>query len=197
MEKFEQEFDQYIKSIVDQSEPLVDPQWDHMKHQLELAEEDANFDSKINSILSQAKADGPQLSWDQFNSKTLAQTERKYKIIKARAIESILLLLIIWTLNNIGITHLLPEKVKDLNLPILAESGNNYSSEKPEDNSSFSAQSSMVIEDKETGKVPSYSSQPETIDRIEKIILLPQVQLIAFKKCPHPISRQTIFFSKH
>lgn len=168
MEKFEQEFDQYIKSIVDQSEPLVDPQWDHMKHQLELAEEDANFDSKINSILSQAKADGPQLSWDQFNSKTLAQTERKYKIIKARAIESILLLLIIWTLNNIGITHLLPEKVKDLNLPILAESGNNYSSEKPEDNSSFSAQSSMVIEDKETGKVPSYSSQPETIDRIEK-----------------------------
>lgn len=151
MEKFEQEFDQYIKSIVDQSEPLVTPQWDHMKQQLDQQDLDAHFDAKIKSILSQAKADGPQLAWDQFNSKTQAQTERKYKILKARAIESILLLLIIWTLNNIGITHLIPEKVKGLEFPVLAES---------KTSSTERTETPLIIEDNETENIPFYSSSP-------------------------------------
>lgn len=110
MEKFDQKFDREIKELLEQYTPEQAPQWDHMQSKLQNLEEDEAFDHKLKSIFEHAQSSHEQLKWEYFQTKLKQQAERRRKIITARIIESTLFLLFLWTLDNIGISSLIPNQ---------------------------------------------------------------------------------------
>ncbi len=107
MAKFDS-FDREIQSKLDQFEPASKPDWSFMQSQLNLAEEDHQFDQKIKSILQDVQVNAKEIEWTEFQTKLKRHTERRQKIITTRALESVLVLLLLWTLDNIGLTRMIP-----------------------------------------------------------------------------------------
>jgi len=60
--------------------------------------------------------DSEQINWQHFVAKKNRMLERRRHIIRARMIESLLFLLLLWTLDNIGLTNILPIKEKQAEL---------------------------------------------------------------------------------
>lgn len=107
MAKSEIPFDQFIKEKLDEYSAQDTPVWSVMQEKLEAAEHDLLFDQKIKQTLEHLKVDSPQIGWEPFREKRNRQLARTNKIISARVIESCLIILLLWTLDNIGITHLI------------------------------------------------------------------------------------------
>lgn len=112
MEKSDNLFDKEIKSLLDSHQPDVTPQWDHMQSQLDAAYDDEIFDEKIRKTLNNAQAYHEKMAWESLEQKIKMQAERKRKLITARLIESTLFILFLWTLDNIGITNLIQDKIQ-------------------------------------------------------------------------------------
>ncbi len=101
-------FDREIQSKLEQFDVGAKPDWAFMQRRLSQVEEDLLFDQKIKSILQDVQVNSKEIEWTEFQAKLKRHTERRQKIITTRAIESLLLLLLLWTLNNIGLTHIIP-----------------------------------------------------------------------------------------
>ncbi|MBK8956079.1 MAG: hypothetical protein IPM34_11055 [Saprospiraceae bacterium] len=109
----------------------VTPQWEHMSEQLQSAYEDEIFDEKIRKVLNNAQVQHQQLNWDVLDQKIKMQAGRKRKIITARIIESTLFLLILWTLDNIGIGNMIQEHIQIQHQPLAFEEKINANSKYP------------------------------------------------------------------
>jgi hypothetical protein len=128
MAKSEQPFDKIIKEKLDAFSPQDTPDWGFMQQKINDAEKDILFDHKIKEVFDDLKVDSPQIQWESFVSKRNRQIARRNKIISARVIESCLILLMFWTLDNIGITSIIKSNNQFKANPI-AES-NSHSSPK-------------------------------------------------------------------
>lgn len=116
MAKSEHPFDQKIKERLASFSVQKDPDWSFMQQKVKEAESDLDFDQKIKQALHNASVDSKEIQWEQFVAKRMRQQERQRKIIQARVIESILVLLLLWTLDNVGITNILPPHNQTSNL---------------------------------------------------------------------------------
>ncbi len=108
MEKSDQAFDQLLRSALENLEPAGKPDWQHMQSQLEESYQDQAFDQQIRSILEKTHADAKELNWHQFEQKMLLQAERRRRIITARMVELVLVLLVFRTIDHLGFTNYLP-----------------------------------------------------------------------------------------
>lgn len=115
MAKSEHPFDQKLRATCVFS-VQKDPDWSFMQQKVKEAESDLDFDQKIKQALHNASVDSKEIQWEQFVAKRMRQQERQRKIIQARVIESILVLLLLWTLDNVGITNILPPHNQTSNL---------------------------------------------------------------------------------
>ncbi|MDQ3141427.1 MAG: PorT family protein [Bacteroidota bacterium] len=95
-------FDQLIKEKLEGYEPThLSSDWSRMKLLIDQEQKDLVFDQKIKEVLQQAEAKSPHVNWFQFETRRQLQKQRRHHIIKARLIESFILLLLIWTSNSI------------------------------------------------------------------------------------------------
>ncbi len=107
MAKSEQPFDKIIKEKLEAYSSMDSPDWHFMQQQIQDAENDLLFDQKIKHVFEDLKVDSQQIQWESFLAKRNRQIARTNKIISARVIESCLVLLLLWTIDNIGITHII------------------------------------------------------------------------------------------
>lgn len=124
MAKSESPFDKLIKNKLDEFhlEDSSAPDWSFMQQKIDEAESDLEFDQKIKQALDGLKVDSPQIKWEKFHERNIRQIARRNKIIAARIIESCLFLLLLWTMDNIGITNIIaPLKHSDYKLNPIAE----------------------------------------------------------------------------
>lgn len=113
MAKSEQPFDQFIKEKLDSYIPPVQPDWDLMHHKIEEAVSDLEFDQKIREIAEQTRVDSSHIGWDAFVEKRNQQLSSRNKIITARLIETCLVLFMLWTIHNIGISHIMNPRINE------------------------------------------------------------------------------------
>lgn len=120
MAKSEKPFDQNIKNILESYSTDTQADWTFMQHKLDEADRDVEFDQKIKQSFHNLELDSEQINWQHFEAKKNRMLERRRHIIRARMIESLLFLLLLWTLDNIGLTNILPlkEKPSELLAPI-------------------------------------------------------------------------------
>lgn len=120
MAKSEQPFDQNIKEILESYSTGTHPDWTFMQQKLDEADRDIEFDQKIKQSFHNLELDSEQINWQHFEAKKNRMLERRRHIIRARMIESLLFLFLLWTLDNIGLTNILPikEKPAELLVPI-------------------------------------------------------------------------------
>lgn len=130
MAKSEQPFDNIIKEKLNAFSTEDIPDWNFMQQKIHDAEKDILFDHKIKEIFEDLNVDSPQIQWESFVAKRDRQVARRNKIISARVIECCLILLLFWTLDNIGITNFIKSN-NQLNSNPIAEV---HSSSKPEVN---------------------------------------------------------------
>ncbi|MGB5025656.1 MAG: hypothetical protein WBO44_09915 [Saprospiraceae bacterium] len=116
MAKSEKAFDQNIKDILESYSTNTQPDWDFMQQKMDAADRDLEFDQKIKQSFQNLELDSEQINWQHFVAKKNRMLERRRHIIRARMIESLLFLLLLWTLDNIGITNILPIKEKQAEL---------------------------------------------------------------------------------
>lgn len=105
MAKSEQPFDNIIKEKLNAFSSQDIPDWNFMQQKIHDAEKDILFDHKIKEIFEDLNVDSTQIQWESFVAKRDRQVARRNKIISARVIECCLILLLFWTLDNIGITN--------------------------------------------------------------------------------------------
>ncbi|MBP8725759.1 MAG: hypothetical protein KBF37_11835 [Saprospiraceae bacterium] len=108
MEKSDQAFDHRLRSALENLEPDSTPDWQHMQSQLEEAYQDQAFDQQIRTILEKTQADAKELSWAHFEQKMRLQADRRRRILTARMVELVLVLMLFRTIDHIGFTHYLP-----------------------------------------------------------------------------------------
>lgn len=116
MAKSEHPFDQNIKNILESYSSDSKPDWEFMQQKMDAAESDLEFDKKIKQSLQNLQIDSDQIKWNQFEAKKNRMLERRRQIVRARLIESLLFLLLLWTLDNIGLTNILPIKEKQIDV---------------------------------------------------------------------------------
>lgn len=116
MAKSEKAFDQNIKDILESYSTNTPPDWGFMQQKMDAADSDLEFDQKIKQSFQNLELDSEQINWQHFVAKKNRMLERRRHIIRARMIESLLFLLLLWTLDNIGITNILPIKDKQAEL---------------------------------------------------------------------------------
>ena len=94
------EFDQFLRKKLAEFQTVEskDPTWTRLEESLK---EDKKFDNSIRHKLRGIHTGSKFATWEYFENKRRLAHRRKMQIIYARTIESVLLLMLIWTANRI------------------------------------------------------------------------------------------------
>ena len=96
----DKEFDQFLRKKLAEFQTVEskDPTWTRLEESLK---EDKKFDNSIRHKLRGIHTGSKFATWEYFENKRRLAHRRKMQIIYARTIESVLLLMLIWTANRI------------------------------------------------------------------------------------------------
>lgn len=103
------QFDQWIKESLNQYTPKdVKPDWSAMKNRLQQADHsDHTFDQSIREKLEDAQLHIKGADWQAYHQKQIIFRERRRRILATRALEAVILLLLIWTVNGIVVPEVI------------------------------------------------------------------------------------------
>ena len=153
-------FDEQIKKALESYQSKIDSTagWERLNKSLQ---QDAQFDQQIQSVLKDARFHSKYSVWEAFENRRKAQRDLRNKMIMTRTAEAVILLLLLWTINQIVIPEMI---LKDNSI---FASLLHRKMEKKADNFLVSRTSiNRTMTEKETEKVESIAS-----------IHLPQVEL--------------------
>ena len=103
------QFDQWIKESLNQYTPKdVKPDWSAMKGRLQEADKaNQNFDQSIREKLKAAETHIPGAEWQAYHQKQIIFRQRRRKILTTRVLESVIILLLIWTVDSIVVPEVI------------------------------------------------------------------------------------------
>ncbi|MBK7695659.1 MAG: hypothetical protein IPI30_15515 [Saprospiraceae bacterium] len=103
------QFDQWIKESLNQYTPKdVKPDWSAMKSRLQEADKaNQNFDQSIREKLKAAETHIPGAEWQAYHQKQIIFRQRRRKILTTRVLESVIILLLIWTVDSIVVPEVI------------------------------------------------------------------------------------------